>query len=413
VCVWGFPGGWGGGGAGGGARRGAGPGGAPPPAPQAAHDPTAAVLRAQAAALIRGDKRGWLAAVDPGKPKLRARYSRMFSSLHGLGISQFAYHAYAPAAPQGGTIAVRTHIAYCFSRRTCPDYADVQWKGPPRIVQALTFKAVGGRYVITALGKATDPNGMQPTPWENGKLFFARGKRVTVAATGSHRKNLKRVLDLAETAAVVTDRYAALVQNPQPRYRIYLADDKAWTSWYGGVKEKWVVGLAVPLNDAGTDTMLRMSQLGDTRLLANTIQHEMGHVVTLSGAAGRDPAEDRWLSEGIAEYIGWAPKPASASWRRLSVQVAFRGSRRPTTIVARPPGKKSSDLAVDAFYGLGHFAAECMAERYGQRKLFAFVRLALRQDRTYDHAARSAFGKPFAAVDKACVAWIKKQALSP
>ena len=319
------------------------------------------MLRAQAAALLRGDERGWLAAVDPGKPKLRARYSRMFTSLRGLGVSQFVYHSYAPVVPKAGTITVRTYVAYCFSRKTCPGYADVQWKGPPRIVQALTFKKVGGRYVITALGKAAEPNSMQPTPWENGKLFFARGERVTVAATGSQRKNLKRVLDLAEKAAVVTDRYAALVRNPQPRYRIYLADDKAWTSWYGGVQEKWVVGLAVPLNDAGTDTMLRMSQLGDTRLLATTIQHEMGHVVTLSGATARDPAEDRWLSEGIAEYIGWAPRPASASWRRSSVRVAFRGSKRPATIVAKPPGAKASDLVVDAFYGLGHFAADCMA----------------------------------------------------
>jgi hypothetical protein len=378
-------------------------------APQPAHDPTAAVLKAQAAALIKGDERAWLAAVDPGKPKLRARYSRMFISLRGLGVSQFAYYSYAPVKPRTGAITVRTYVAYCFSRKTCPDYADVQWKGPPRIVQALTFKRVGGRYVITALGKATEPNSMQPTPWENSELFFARGKRVTVAATGGQRKNLKRVLRLAEKAAVVTDRYAALVRNPQPRYRIYLADDKAWTSWYGGVREKWVVGLAVPLNDAGTDTMLRMSQLGDARLLAGTIQHEMGHVVTLSGATARDPAEDRWLSEGIAEYIGWAPEPASASWRRSSLRVAFRGSKRPATIVAKSPGVKASDLVVDAFYGLGHFAANCMAARYGERRLFDFVRLALRQDNTYDHASRVAFGKPFVAVDKACIAWIGKQ----
>lgn len=375
------------------------------PAPQPAHDPTVAVLRAQAAALIAGDRRNWLAAVDPGKPKLRTRYSRMFSALRGLGISQFVYHSYAPVAPKGGIITVRTYIAYCFSRTTCPDYADVQWKGPPRIVQALSFKVVHGRYVITALGKAADPNSMQPTPWENGELFFARGKRVTVAATGSQRKHLQRVLALAENAAVVTDRYAALVQNPQSRYRIYLADDKAWTSWYGGVQEKWVAGLAVPLNDAGTDTMLRMSQLSDPQLLATTIQHEMGHVVTLSGATARDPAQDRWLSEGIAEYIGWAPRSASASWRRFSVRAAFRGSKPPITVVRRPPGAST----VEAFYGLGHFAADCMAERYGERKLFVFVRLALRQDRSYDQAAREAFGKPFATVDKSCITWIKKR----
>jgi hypothetical protein len=79
-------------------------------------------------------------------------------------------------------------------------------------------------------------------------------------------------------------------------------------------------------------------------------------------------------------------------------------------MAARPPGAKAGNEEVDAFYGLGHFAADCMAEKFGERKLFDFVRLALRQDNTYDQASREAYGKPFKTVDKACVAWIRKQA---
>ena len=378
------------------------------PVPLSANQLTAAVLREQSAALLKGDEKGWLAAVDPAQPKLRARYASMFRSLRGLGISHFEHHSYAPDGQKNGTVWVRTHITYCFSRPTCPRYNHDEWSGPPRIAQALIFTKVGGRYVITALDEKK-PDDIQPTPWERGDLFFAQGKRVTVAATRSQRKNLERVLALAEKSAAVTDRYAGYLDNPQPRYRIYLADDKAWKSWYGGERDKWVVGLAVPLNDTGTDTVLRMSKLGDTRLLATTIQHEMGHVVTLSGTTTRDAAEDRWLTEGIAEYIGWAPKPATASWRRFSVRAAFGSSKRPATIVGQPLGAKASDRAVDAFYGLGHFATDCMADRYGERKLFTFVRLALRQGNTYDQAARAAFGRSFAAVDKACVAWITKQ----
>jgi hypothetical protein len=380
-----------------------------PPTPQTPDELTSAALKAQAAALIAGDEAGWLAAVDPGQPKLRARYASMYRSLRGLGVSHFTYHSYAPGGIKKGTVAVRAHVAYCFSRDTCPDYSDYQWEGPPRIAQALTFKQVGGRWVISALGKAAKPNELQPTPWEKGDLVFAHGKRVTVAAAKSQRRHLKRVLALAEKSAAITDRYAAYVKNPQSRYRIYLADDRAWKSWYGGEKDKWVVGLAVPLNEAGTDTVLRMSEMDDRQLLSTTIQHEMGHVVTLSGATTRDHAEDRWLSEGIAEYIGWAPKSAAQSWRKSSVRIIFRGNKRLTTMVSKPLGSKASDRAVDAFYGLGHFAADCLAEKYGEKKLFTFVGLALRQDNTYDQASRDAFGKPFATVDKACVSWIKKQ----
>ena len=150
--------------------------------------------------------------------------------------------------------------------------------------------------------------------------------------------------------------------------------------------------------------------LKDRRLMATTIQHELGHVVTLSGVKQRDFDQDRWLSEGIAEYIGWSPKPATASWRRGSVHDAFRSSMRPKTIAAKPLGPQAGDRNGDTFYGLGHFAVDCLARQYGEPKLFDFVRLALRDDHTYDQAARHAFGKPFAAVDKACISWIRRQA---
>jgi hypothetical protein len=39
-----------------------------------ADGPVPRALRAQAAALLRGDRAGWLASVDPAKPALRKRY---------------------------------------------------------------------------------------------------------------------------------------------------------------------------------------------------------------------------------------------------------------------------------------------------------------------------------------------------
>ena len=362
----------------------------------------------RAAALVRGDEQGWLAAVDPGQPKLRTRYRALYTSLRALDVGDLQYHLHPVPGDKHGGLRVTADLAYCFTA-ACPTGQLRSAAGPPRLTQTLTFRSVGGRYVISGVSDA-NANDLQPTPWERGGLTFARGSRVTVAAPRSQAKHLKRVLKIAERAAAVNDRFAGYLGNPQRRYRIYLADEKGWKSWYGGIDAKWTVGYAVPLNTSGTDVVLRMRELlKDRKLMATTIQHELGHVVTVGGVPGRDVDRDRWLSEGIAEYIGWSPAPARSSWNEYGARAAFRGGKRPKTIAAAPFGPKATDRTVDTFYALGHFAADCMADRYGERRLFTFVRLVLREHVTYDRAARAAFGTPFATVDKTCLAWIRNQ----
>jgi hypothetical protein len=377
-------------------------------------DTASAALDAQATALLKGDEKGWLAAVDPAQPKLQQRYHTMYSSLRALGVSQFEYHAFIRDSKEKSatTVAVGVDISYCFSMDSCPEYSSSGWTGPPQIAQSVTLKPVGGHYVITSVGKAAEPNHLQPTPWESGDLVFAQGKRVTVAAPRNEAGHLAAVVAAADKAALVNDRFAGYVGNPQKRYRVYLADDKTWLSWYGGQSEnKWVVGYAIPLNEAESDVVLRASQLlGDRKVLETTVQHELGHVVTIGGVHGGGNDRDLWLIEGIAEYIGWSPYPATSSWRRDSVRAAVHGKHPPTTIAAKPLADNASDQAGDAFYGLGHFAADCMAQKFGQRKLFDFVKLTLRDGYGYEQASQEAYGKPFSTVDKACVSWIRAQA---
>lgn len=368
-------------------------------------------LDEQAKALMRGDEAAWLAIVDPAQPKLRTRYRTMYRSLRALGVSHFEYHTSIRPAKKGATV-VGAEAAYCFSLTVCPTYAvSDEWAGPPRITQKLTFRPLRGQYVISKLDKDVEPNHQQPTPWENSELVFAQGKRVTVAASRSQAKHLAKVVALADKAAAIDDRFAGLVGNAQRRYRVYLADDKAWKTWYGGETDKWIVGYAIPLNIGGSDVVLKMSELvDDRRLMVTTLQHELGHVVTLSGVYRSRSAADLWLTEGIAEYIGWYPKHATASWRRPSVRAAVNGRHRPKSIVAKPLGKNAGADAGDAFYGLAHFAADCMAQKYGEAKLFQFVQWHVREGFDYDDSSKKAFGKPFATVDKACVAWIRDKA---
>ncbi|GIF22043.1 hypothetical protein BJ973_002370 [Actinoplanes tereljensis] len=384
---------------------------APASAATTPYDLAVAALKAQEAALTGGDEGAWLAAVDPGKAELRAEYRVLFRNLRGLGITRFAYQPGLgkPVKGDAAAVAVRVDADYCFGDDMCPANPGTDWARPPHISQELTLRLVGGHYVISALGKSTAPDSRQPLPWEDSELAFASGKRVVVAAAKGQEADLKRVLPVAEKAAVTADHYAALNGTPQRNYRIFLAGEKQWKAWYGGDQDEWAIGLALPLNRSGIDVLVRMSEMDSALTLRTTVQHELGHVVTLTGAYQVDGAEDTWLSEGIAEYIGWQPKGASGSFRRSSVRWQLDRDA-PDSMVPPRPGPKAPARAGDAFYGLSHWAADCMATKYGEPKLFTFVRLVLTQDNSYDQASHDAYGVPFATVDKACVSWIRKQA---
>lgn len=379
-------------------------------APQTPFEYALAALDRHAAALLSGDEAGWLAAVDT---PLKARYRNMFRSLRALDVTRFTYETGVGQPVKGDPAAVtfRAEVKYCLGPDMCPAQPGSDWQGPAHIEQRLTMRRAGGRYVISVVAPGPSDDPRRPAPWENGELVALRGTRVTLFAAPSQRRYLTQVLPIAEAAAKADDRFAALIGTQQSRYRIYLAGEAQWRSWYGGEEDDWAIGLAIPLNMHGIDVMLRMKKLEDNPVMLRVaLQHELGHVVTLTGAYRADAAEDTWLSEGIAEYIGWSPTSAGKTLRRFSVRWALN-RKAATSMIPAQPGPDAGSRAGDAFYGLSHLAVACMARKYGERKLFAFVRLVLAQDNELDQAARDAYGVPFATVDRACVTWVRQQVL--
>src|SRR5262249_18286147 len=146
-----------------------------------------------------------------------------------------------PVKGDATAVSMRVDLVYCFSDDMCPKSPATEWEKAPRIQQKLTMRPMGGRYVISAEALGPDPDFHQPTPWENGDLTFAQGKRVVVAAGAGEQKYLRTVLPVAEKAASVADHYAALNGTPQRRYRIFLASEKQWKTWYGGENDKWAI----------------------------------------------------------------------------------------------------------------------------------------------------------------------------
>lgn len=342
------------------------PAGAARPSPRPA-DTLQQLLTKQAAAVNRGDLTGWLA---PVAPPLRQRYQNLFRTLRAL-------HATVDyRAGQDG----KTELIYCFAGPRCP-------KNSPKIGQRV--RAANGK--ITALSATPGP---EPTPWEQGDLVFAQGRRVTVGAPKALKARLAEVVKVADEAARVDDRYAAYADNRQPRYRLYLATDQTWRTWYGGKATEWAVGYMQPLGPAGADVVINPSRLPTRAALREVIQHEFAHVATISGVTTRH--EDMWLIEGVAEYIGMQPRRAADTYSKSAL-------RRPTRLNPPPLRDGASAKEVAAFYAAGHFAVDCLATRFGEPRAMEFVRQRLRLGESLDDASRSAFGQPFSSVDKTCV----------
>jgi hypothetical protein len=370
--------------------------------PQTAYEKAGDLLKAQARALLEADEQKWLAPVDPARPKLVAQYRTMFRSLQALHVANFGYRSQnLRSKPSDPKISIAITIEYCMS--TC-GLGSVD-PPTPSAHQFLTIETVNGQQRITSMRVEQSKDTLDPLPWEEQDLVVRAGSRVVVSGPHSEEKNLDRVLAVAEKAAKVNDRFAAIEENPQERYRVYLADGKAWRRWFGKAGTSSADGYTIGIGDPDSEVVLRMDELGDQRDLTTAVTHEMGHVVTLSGKNAQTD-DDMWLAEGVAEYIGEYPKPAIQS-RRMAAVRAY--GKRLTTIAQPDLADDASLRAGNAYYGYSHLAVDCMAKTYGEKKLFDFVKVKMRQGFSYDDASRKAYGKPFKTVDKACVGWIRKQ----
>jgi len=353
------------------------PAGAAVPSPRPTFDTLQQLLTKQAAALNRGDLTGWLA---PVAPPLRQRYQNLFRTLRALHAT-VDYHA----GKDG-----KVDLIYCFVLK-CPENS-------PRIGQGV--KARAGK--ITAL---TSTPTAEPTPWQQGDLVFAQGKRVTVGAPKALKAKLADVIKIADAAAAIDDRYAAYADNRQPRYRVFLATDQTWRTWYGGKATEWAVGYMQPLGPAGADVVINPSRLPTRAALREVIQHELAHVATIGGVS-TTRHEDMWLIEGVAEYIGMQPLRADRTYSRNAL-------RRPTRMDPPPLREGAGEKEVAAFYAQGHFAVDCLVTKFGEARAMEFVRLRQRLGNSLDVAARSVFGRPFTEVNAMCVDWISNLVVTP
>ncbi|WP_089155407.1 hypothetical protein [Micromonospora sp. NBS 11-29] len=352
-----------------------------------------AQLDRQGAALLGGDRAGFLAVAEPAaRPALTRRYA----ALRALRVTVWRPRADGvPVAVDGrpGEWRLTVGVGHCFVEPGC---------APGTVALGTRWRMVGEEPRLIALEPSgTDPAGVRP--WAVDDLAVAVGKRAVVATTPARRAKLPGLLAQAEAAARTADQYA--VGGPRTdRYLIYYAGKAEWQRWYGGGRPKWTAGYAVGVGGGRHDVVLNAQSLAPTGI-DDLLRHELTHAASLpeQGYANR---ADWWLVEGLAEYAGADGQPVDRYEGLAEVRKLVRGGwsgRLDTTA----PADDATDDRVGGAYGVGYLAVRHLVDRYGEQRVLDFFRSVVHQRRAPAEAADEAFGEPWSALHDDCVAYVR------
>ncbi|HEY7222716.1 MAG TPA: hypothetical protein VH561_03760 [Micromonosporaceae bacterium] len=344
----------------------------------------------QAAALVKGDEKAYLAPVDPDDSSLRTELRHRFEVLREMGVGQWTQEVRGRPDVTGElSWHADIRVNYCFGDSTCRLNS---------LVIGTDWRMDGEQLLLTDVDESAEDQA-GPRPWETGELAVATGKRTVVASSPYLKYRLADTLKAAEKAAAVADTLAHWY-GPPSRYVIFLAGGSDWSSWYGFSKPEWSAG--VYINRTDNEVVINSTVHDPTE----TLVHELTHVATFAGKdAGRSEAT-WWLEEGIAEYATMIGKPVSKYDAMAPTRTFVRKSWDGDPAVDRPSDDASLDEAA-ARYGVAFLAVRRMADLYGQNAMLDFFGAVVHEGTSLDDAAQAVFGKSWKTVSADCASFIR------
>lgn len=233
-------------------------------------------------------------------------------------------------------------------------------------------------------------------------LAIAQGRRVVVAAPRGLAAELPKAVAAGDAAAAAADPFSRY-HPPPDRYVIFLAGSAEYHSWFHNFQ--FSSGYTIP--GRHSSPIVVNLGLGWQSTTPSVIRHEMGHVVTMRNAKD---TKTLWLIEGIAQYIEFHGKTAAQSGmlRYAKDYVRAGGWDGHLAVDFDKPTVTDASLRQTGSYALSYLAVRCLAQRYGDDKLFAFFDGVVRSGRTdLTGVATEALGEPWDAVDKRCATDIR------
>jgi hypothetical protein len=344
---------------------------------------TAAVadlLERRSRAVTAGDRRAWLATVDPTDAALVHRQGDLFDRLSALRPTIWSYALQAPdavlpparkASLGAGAFLAHVRLAY----RLAPGVGEVQRDQHLTLVQREGHWVVGG-----------DQDGSQQRDlWDLGPITVARGSRSVVVTGRGAPVPAKRTAAEADAAARSVD----LVWGADwPRWVVVLVP--------GTLQEMATLldrtamdGLsqlaAVTTGELRTGALTRGRTTGD-RVVVNPVAfrglsavgravvltHELTHVATRADDISAPPV---WVDEGFADYVAYLRAPLPVR----DVAGDLLNDRKALAALRDLPADRAFDPAagqVGPAYAAAWLAMRFVAEQGGTPMVVDFYRVA-------------------------------------
>jgi hypothetical protein len=351
-----------------------------------------AILTKRSTAVLKGDLKSFLAAVDPKQPKLVARQRTLFTNLRQFPFKTLRYFV---ADERKAPAVVGKFGPTAFSTRVMMRY---QLSGlDPKPVQTdlgYTFVHRSGKWVLVAddaIEETLSGDGHRQ-PWDFQPVSVVRRGKVVVVVDKKEAALGKKIADVSEGAVQGVRRHwprpwngaVMVVAMSEPRVMSML--------WTAGSGAGWTIAAkAVTLYDGEPLGVKAVAPVG-SRIVVNPVVrkdldedllvHEMTHVATVPIGI-RTPV---WLVEGVAEYVRCHSIEDDPHWTvdpyRRTVRTKY------LTPMKVLPGEAEFDANGDRSYGQSWWATEYVASKVGVKGMASlYTDLALHNTSPTAYAA--------------------------
>lgn len=367
------------------------------------------VLDGRAAAVREGDEGRFLATVDPEAREFRSEQRKVFRNVRRLPLADWDYEitglneteepSQSRPDKAGGDAAESTD-----GKRTVVAEARLRYqlRGYDRDAVTETEKLgfirrKGHWYLFPA------DSGGQRQLWELGEVSVVRGERSLVIGVGRSPRALRPFARAADRAVSVVGeawprewpRKLVLEVPPTLKQMALLLDSPPAT--YQGIAAV-TTGQSEKSEDAPADRIVVNPEAYGTLSPEGkrvVMVHEAVHVATRQYTNDNTPL---WLSEGIADWIGYrgTERTTAASAPELARHLDGAGARR--GVPARLPSDADFRFGNDPqqlgrAYESSWLVCRMIAERWGERRLIdLYLAVSEGEERDVDRAVREVLG---------------------
>jgi hypothetical protein len=338
------------------------------------------LLHARSEAIVGRDRAAFLAVLDPAAKGFRRDQARMFAHLAPVPIATWSYDLTAesrrppPDAERYG--APIWSPSYFVLHYRLAGFDDK----PTALQQYPTFVQRDGKWYLASL-RDYAPRLVSATDiWDHGPVKVIRRRNVLVLGSPTQAATMTEVANQAQASIGAVSavwrrswsRHVVVLVPRTTRQMALLAEfdgDVSKLAALTSAEVSTTAGSPTPVGDRITINPVTWPMLSEVGARV-VIRHELTHVATRASTSAHAPT---WLSEGLADYIGFLDAPVSVRVAASALARLVANGEVPDAL-PRNRDFRSSNPQLAVHYEASWLACRYIAERFGERTLVRFYR---------------------------------------